>query len=224
MLKPRARIFLIIIFLWLIPLNIASQATDSENNTEEYKPQAGRRRTQSRKPGGYRGEECGANLDNALTLIVPMNHIPLTTSSHPAFWWYVNSHGYPIRFTIYEPGQPTPLYTRDLLIDEPRIISLELPKQSLPLEVGKQYRWTVAIICNEKRPSENIYAKAWVERVEHNQLKGLELECLNNYAKAGIWYDALACHSFTDNFWALIEQVNLVQIAKEKPRVLFLSD
>lgn len=218
------RLVLIIIFSCLIPYNIPSQATDSEVSTEEYQPKPGRKRTQARKPGGYRGDACNSNLESNLTLIVPMNHIPLTTSSHPAFWWYVNSYGNPIRFTIYEPGQAVPLYTKDMVIEAPRIVSLKLPKHTPPLEIGKQYRWTVTVICNQKRPSENIYAKAWIERVEFAQKKWLELECMNNYAKAGIWHDALVCNRLNDKFWSLIEQVELFQIAQEKPSVLYFFD
>ena len=222
--KLISTMILVGVFFFLISLNSkVSTATESEQNTAEYQPKPGRKRTQARKPGGYRGELCNFDSQDYLTLIVPTNHIPLTTSSHPTFWWYVNSIKYPIKFTIYEPGQSTPLYTQELLIEEPSIISLKLPHH-LSLEIGKQYRWTVAVICNQKRPSKNIYAKAWIERIENINTKSLKFQCLSNYAAEGIWYDALSCNSFNDIFWSLIEQVNLAQIVREKPKVIYLTD
>lgn len=214
-----------IIFLFLTFNQTLSIATESENVDGKYQPRPGRKRTQARKPGGYRGDICDFDSEVPLTLIVPKNHIPLTISTHPVFLWYVNAADYPIRFTIYEPGQPTPLYTQELLVDTPSIIALKLPKNTRPLEIGKQYRWIVSIICNDKRPSENIYAKAWIERVEDLQTRGLEPRCLNNYAREGIWHDALSCNNSLDgNFWSLIEQVKLSQIVNEKPQVIYLSD
>lgn len=191
--------------------------------TKAYKPRPGRKRTQARKPGGYRGDSCDLPSQDPVTLIVPKDHIPLTASEHPTFFWYVNTISHPIRFTIYEPGQPTPLYVRDITPTAPGIVALRLPKTKDGLKIGKQYRWTVSVICNRKRPSENIYTKAWIERVGNSNTLS-NSSCLSSYAQLGIWYDALSCQSeSTEEFWSLLNQVQLSAIAIEQPQITFIN-
>lgn len=217
------RTIVIIMISFLTYNQLSSTAIELKNEGKEYRPRPGRKRTQARTPGGNRGNGCNLALGVPLTLIVPADHIPLTISSHPVFLWHVNVADYPIRFTIYEPGHPFPLHTQELLLETPGIVALKLPKDKPSLEIGKQYRWTVSLICNEKRPSENIYAKAWIERVEDFQGRELESGCLNDYARKGIWHDALSCNNSLDSkFWSLIEQVRLSQIVNEKPQVIYL--
>ncbi|MEY2832501.1 MAG: hypothetical protein RLZZ574_1759 [Cyanobacteriota bacterium] len=201
----------------------ATEIKPNPKTTKIYKPRPGRKRTQARKPGGYRGDSCNQS-QNPITLLVPRDHVPLTTAQRPTFFWNVNTISQPIRFTIYEPGQPRPIYVQNITPKTPGIIALSLPERAKSLKIGVQYRWTVSVICDRSRPSENIYAKAWIERVEssntgdkspvHLRPKGRReasalayrfayktkvpagdrwSSCLSNYAQSGIWYDALSC-------------------------------
>jgi hypothetical protein len=191
--------------------------------TEVYEPRPGRKRTQARKPGGYRGDSCNQQSQDPITLLVPRDHVPLTTAQRPTFFWNVNTVSQPIRFTIYEPGQPRPIYVQNITLRTPGIIALSLPATVKSLKIGVQYRWTVSVICDRSRPSENIYAKAWIERVEGSNNSD-KSSCLSNYAQSGIWYDALSCQrKSTEEFWSLLNQVNLLAIAQQKPQITFLN-
>ena len=192
--------------------------------TKAYKPQPGRRRTQARKPGGYRGDSCNLPSQDPITLLVPQDHIPLTTSERPTFFWNVNTTSHPIRFTLYEPGQPDPLYVQNITPTTPGIVALKLPSSANGLKIGKQYRWTVSVICNSQRPSENIYAKAWIERIDRSRSPSNSSGCLSYYARSGIWYDALSCQEkSTQQFWSLLNQVQLSAIAVERPHITFIN-
>lgn len=210
--------------LVLFPLPIIEAAEIRDKTTKTYKPKPGRKRTQARKPGGYRGNSCALQDRDPVTLLVPEDHIPLTTSERPTFFWYVNTVSHPIRFTIYEPGQPTPLYVQNITPTMSGIVAFTLPPAAKSLKIGKQYRWTVSVICNQLRPSENIYAKAWIERVENLKTLDRKSSCLLYYARSGIWYDALSCRTnSTKEFWSLLSQVQLSAIATEQPQITFIN-
>jgi hypothetical protein len=79
------------------------------------------------------------------------------------------------------------------------IIKVKLPSNLSGLEVGKEYRWSVSLVCNQKRPSENTYAFAWIKRVPITAKLQQKLAALTDkrelslaYAQAGVWYDAIA--------------------------------
>ena len=213
-----------ILDLFITPQFIIKATETEPQITKAYKPRPGRKRTQARKPGGYRGESCNWGSQEPVTLIVPQDHIPLTTSTHPTFFWNVNTISHPIRFTLYEPGQPSPLYVQNITPTTPGIVALSLPTTAKGLKIGVQYRWTVSIICNRLAPSENIYAKAWIERVESSSSSGNISSCLSYYAQTGIWYDALSCQEkSTKEFWSLLNQVQLSAIAHKQPQITFID-
>ena len=172
-------------------------------------------RSQTRKSGGTRGK-C-INNKNTITLLVPENQdssldVPQTTMSHPTFIWHVKQKSaLPIKFTLVEPGRT--IYTKEIDVDKSGLVSITLPKNIPPLEVGKEYRWTVSAICSRQNPSQNPYTQAWVKRVSLSSLTEInkKLGCLT-YEKAEIWYDALACYLKNNskiNTKRLIEQIDL---------------
>lgn len=216
-------IFTILNLFSVYQLNIKAASTESQT-TKVYKPKPGRKRTQARKPGGYRGDSCNLQSQDPITLLVPQDHVPLTTQSHPTFFWNVNTISHPIRFTIYEPGQPDPVYVQNITPTTPGIVALKLPETANGLKIGVQYRWTVSVICNQLRPAENIYAKAWIERIASPANLDRKLNCLSYYAQSGIWYDALSCQTkSTKQFWSLLNQIQLSTLATEQPQITFIN-
>lgn len=144
-----------------------------------------------------------ASASTSFYLLVPKDHMGLTTNSHPTFLWYLSSKiDVPMRFTLVEPQVEPPIFETRLSSVQPGIIQLKVPAKMHGLEYGKQYRWTVSLICNEKRPSQNSYASALIERVVVNNESFKQLQSLSStdnykqlastYANLGIWYDAIA--------------------------------
>ena len=177
-------------------LPVSSKNSSRSENHSNYRPPRGKVRSQVRKAGGSRG--CNLPLDNTVTLLVPQNHTATTASERPIFFWYLAQKlSLPLRFTLLEPGKE-PIFLKELT-PEPGIIALKLPQSSQALEIGKTYRWTVTVVCNQKKPSRNLFAQAWIERVPMPTSSKLEqkddnLFCSTKYAEAGIWYDALSCN------------------------------
>ena len=187
-------------------LEFSSRA--SAQNVTGYVPPVSTQRTSRTKGAGSRGCDANGNSSRSdhraaspeLQLLAPNNHIPTTVSAHPTFYWYVSATTLPVRFTLVEPGVVKPIAERRFLVTRPGVVGVKLPSDVPGLVAGKQYRWTVAIVCDEERPSANTYAYGWISRVAVTpELKSKLAKVSNNsqnrslaYAHSGIWYDALS--------------------------------
>ena len=80
------------------------------------------------------------------------------------------------------------------------IIRLSLPTDANlpPLEVGKDYHWSFALVCDLADPSGNLVVDSWIQRTRPSaeltaalgRTAAQDLPAL--YARSGIWYDAIA--------------------------------
>jgi Domain of Unknown Function (DUF928) len=133
-------------------------------------------------------------------LLAPNDHVGLTTSERPTFFWYVASPN-PIEFTLMEEdsnGTETKVFENKVEVSEAGIVQLQLPLNSPPLKVGKSYTWTVAIYCNpQSLVGENVFMQTSIQRVIPDINLAAQLRTASPqdktaiYAAAGIWYDML---------------------------------
>jgi hypothetical protein len=211
--------------LTLLFLLLWQAVTIAQEKSGGYVPPPGKDRRQSVISGGSRG--CLKQTDVSLTLLVPSHHTPTTISEHPTLLLHIdNLPAQPLLFTLVEPDVSQPLLEKKLTVKQPGIIQIKLPPESPTLKVNKEYYWTVAVVCNEKRPSENAYARAVIKRIPLTTDLRQKLDAATNplakaqiYAQSGIWYDAIATsyQVYTQNpntayFWQLIEQIGLNKI------------
>ena len=168
----------------------------------QYVPPVGRDRIERTEGAGSRG--CPAGSFGSLSLLIPSDHVGLTATGRPIFSWYVSSLPSTLmQFALVEPGVPKPLIVKQFQSVKSGIMQLEIPPEVPELSVGKVYRWTVSLVCNHQRPSENIYVRSWILRVANPIATNTENASLNSpaqilrdraavYARSGIWYDAVA--------------------------------
>lgn len=187
--------------------------------------------------GGRRGTSSAACAlddaqipDPAITLLVPEGSQGLTTEAHPTLSWYLESkQPAEMEFVLSHPEKATPVYTKRLMA-ESGLVEVALP-ESIALEVGTRYRWTVFVTCNG---GENkIHARSFVERVVNSELAASVgamtwMEQADAYAETGIWYDALntliSGYREESQMSTLIEIRNLLDQANtEVPLELFLA-
>jgi Domain of Unknown Function (DUF928) len=181
----------------LLPLTIGNGSAFADD-TQPYVPPGGRDLPQRTQGSGARG--CTNSIPVTLNLLAPGDHIARTTLAHPTFLWNVSqATSVPMIFTLTAPGSQEAIFQKQLKADKAGIVQLELPQTSNPLTVGQQYRWTVALVCNQKRPSQNINARAWIERVANTPELTQKLATAKNqrdraliYTKSGVWYDGIA--------------------------------
>jgi len=137
---------------------------------------------------------------DAVKLVIPANdYVAQTTSARPTFYFYV-SEAIPVamEFTLVKPGQVEPLMVKTLEAKQPGMIKVTTPATAPALAIGENYKWSVSLVCNSKRPSANPLFYSWVERVAPsaeltNQLAVADVYTQAKlYGQAGIWYDSLA--------------------------------
>lgn len=222
-------IFPLALLLLILPENntlVLAQTTSTSTlrktrTTSTYTPRKKKKVIKSRVlSAGSRGCTKANLRDARLHLLAPENHVGMTNSSHPTFFWQVTANApVQIRFTLVEPGGLEPIVDFQQVVQKSGVVKFQLPPHLPELKQGKPYRWSVALICNPKRPSQNAYAYAWIERVpqspyltEHLKLRNVEPTTM--YAREGIWYDALAeaykYNSSSQPFLNLITQLNQV--------------
>ncbi len=164
-----------------------------------WTPNPSRGSASSTLSGGRRGASASACAldseipDPAITLLVPEGAVGLTTKAQPTLSWYLEStQPAEMQFVLSHPEQATPLYTQKISANS-GLVEVTLP-DSVALEVGPRYRWTVFVTCNG---GENeVHARSFVERVADGDLESsvsamTSVERADAYAANGIWYDAL---------------------------------
>jgi hypothetical protein len=151
-------------------------------------------------PGRREGSGTRGKCPAEPILLAPNDHVGLTTSERPTFFWYVASPN-PIEFTLVEEGSDGTDHTvlnRVVEVTEAGIVQMQLPSDTPPLKAGKSYTWTVAIYCNpQSLVGENVFMQASIQRVIPDINLAAQLRTASPedkpaiYAAAGIWYDTL---------------------------------
>ena len=169
----------------------------------KFNPPGNLRRPGSRVGLATRGgtDLCSADSRYPLTTLVPKTLEGRTLSGYPTFYWFMpNRNTYAsARFDLYEVKEADQhlVYRSEFQISgQAGIASLSLPADTTvsPLEMGKSYRWMLVLVCPD-RPSRNIFAEGWVERVSPSDQLKEDLAAanpedrINLYGEAGLWYD-----------------------------------
>lgn len=156
--------------------------------------------------GGTRNPfACVQGNPSYLTALLPQTNLGLTTSPYPRFFWFLpKNNATQVEFTLHEGTEETPnrtlIYkTTFAASGTPGIASLTLPSDAgiPPLQVGKDYHWSVTLICNPEQPQSSLNVDGWVQRVAvepglQNQLaRATPRDRVSLYAQNGLWFDTL---------------------------------
>ncbi|AFZ21688.1 DUF928 domain-containing protein [Allocoleopsis franciscana] len=138
------------------------------------------------------------SLDQLLTPLLrsPVTDPQLTVSPRPTFLVYVpQTSATAMELTLERDGKGI-YQTTVNLIGTPGIVSIQLPANAPELEMGKDYKWLVSMVCGSGAP-EDSFVEGSVRRVQPNstlsqieQAKPLDKVAL--YAKNGVWFDTVA--------------------------------
>lgn len=172
---------------------------------QEFK--APKRGVPGRRVGGGTRDPVGCvqGRPSYLTALLPQTNLGLTTSAYPRFFWFMpQTKARLAEFTLYEGTEETPdrtlIYkTTFAIAGTPGIASLSLPSDAgtPPLQVGKDYHWSVTLICSPEQPQSNIDVDGWVQRIAlepplRNQLaQASPRDRVSLYAQNGLWFDTL---------------------------------
>jgi hypothetical protein len=162
--------------------------------TFRYVPPSRRGAPARTQGGGSRG--CDQE-SVPVTLLAPPDHVGLTTQAHPKLFWYsANDSMLPMQISLVEPGVSEPIWVTQVPTGSAGFNQIQIPDTVPELVAGRRYRWTVTRLCNVRRPSNNTYARGWIERVSATEVPAnvqalSPAERVKSYAESGIWYDAV---------------------------------
>ncbi|MBW4614062.1 MAG: DUF928 domain-containing protein [Desmonostoc vinosum HA7617-LM4] len=178
--------FFLCLYLVFTPATIASFAPTNR------KPASDHSRT-----GGTRGCE----VDKIpLTLLAPKTYIGTTASLRPTFVGFVSTSKQ-IRFKIFEfnsKNQPQQLGDTVEKNVSPGVFQLSLTENQPELIVGRKYLWMVALDCPNSSKTKLVEKAEFIVVEMPSTLKTQlstavnSLQKANIYAKADLWYEALA--------------------------------
>lgn len=187
---------------------------------------------QNSEGGASRGR-CLQNrtgLEETVTLLTPEGNSGLTAAARPTFMAYVDQTSAQQVFFSLKNEDESYFFemTMSLPSDEPGLVKFDLPENAPALEIGEQYRWSVAVICGSKLGPDSPWASGWVQRVESDAPTNVTaltpMEQASRYGRDGLWYetvDALASLNRSDSregqaAWSqLLNEGGLTQLLPE---------
>jgi hypothetical protein len=135
-------------------------------------------------------------LEQQLTLLLPPNKFGLTIASTPQFFAYIpKTSAIAVEFVLENQQGKGIAHKRLELTNTPSIVKVQFEKT--PLEVGKDYKWLVSVVCENGDP-EDAFAEGIVRRIKPESTllsklqKASAIEKVNLLAKFGVWQDAIA--------------------------------
>lgn len=151
-----------------------------------------------RAPSACPQDAGAATTSPPLTALSPTTK-PGLTLAQPTFLVYVpRTSAKNAEFSLRSRDGRGVYRTTVALTNTPDIISITLPAQATPLEIGKQYTWSFAIICNPDDRVADQFVTGTVQRTELDPTRLRQIEQtppkqrVELYQKDGIWYNALA--------------------------------
>jgi hypothetical protein len=165
-----------------------------------------------REGGGTRGcwTSTAPSRQHRLTAIVPAQNLGYTLSEYPTFFVYVPA-AYVEKTAAAEliltDDQDNEIYRASFSTgNQSGILRISLPAEAnmAPLEIGRDYRWSFALVCDPNDPSGNLVVDSWIQRVQPSPELAAAIATTSPadlpalYARSGIWYEAIASLSDLD--------------------------
>jgi hypothetical protein len=140
-------------------------------------------------------------LTPLMPLLAPnVGTVGLTVSERPEFFVYVPQTSATEAEFILIDEENNDVYQASLpLSGEAGIVSVNLPEDRPPLEVGKNYRWFFVVVCDPDNRQEELVVGGWTQRRELETDLAVKLERAIRpsdrsfiFAQNGIWHDSLS--------------------------------
>jgi Domain of Unknown Function (DUF928) len=139
------------------------------------------------------------SMVRSVTPVLPKTNIGLTLTEHPTVFVYVPETSVRKAFFSIQDEDSNHIYQTDVnLPSTSGIIRVKLPDSAPSLKAGKNYKWSLVIICTADLEPDSPFVSGWIRRVEPNSTinsynnQSITLDSVSKLAETGIWYDMLA--------------------------------
>lgn len=190
------------------------------------------------RPTAVKCSQDGQTANPPMTPLTPNSKQALTVAPHPTFFVYIPATSAPqAHFTLRDDNNRGVYQTLLPIKNTGGVVSITLPAEQPPLEIGRTYLWSVALLCQPTQ-TDTPMVGGQVRRVEQkltqisprytspmiSQKALLEQAAL--YGKAGIWYDSInllaqlrktqpSDQALATNWVQLLNSVGLKEIATQ---------
>ncbi len=172
------------------------------------------------------------NSDLPFAPLLPVSNRALTATAYPTVLAYLPpTTAQKLFFSWRDENNKDHYQTILPLNNRGSVISLTLPEDAPPLEVGKNYQWSLAIMCDGRLQPDSPIIQGQIQRVAlessiSDRLKTADpLETAVIYGEAGIWYETVATlaqlktaepenQSLAANWSELLNSVGLEKISQ----------
>jgi len=131
--------------------------------------------------------------------LIPATDGEFTADAYPTIFVKVpQSQPVTAEFIFWDENSQPIYQTKVPLTGTPGIISFKLPNSAGPLAIGKRYKWTVAVICDNSDRTGDLVVKGWLQRAEVSSALSTQLNSADPlqkaklYAQNRFWYDTVA--------------------------------
>jgi hypothetical protein len=160
------------------------------------------------------------NVTVPFTPLLPVTNQGLTVATHPTLLFYLpENSAQKVFFSWHDDKSESYYQTVIPLKGKSGIISLTFPKKAPPLEIGKTYKWALAVMCNNRLQPDSPMVQGEIKRVELESILSERLKNANSlesaalYGKAGIWHEMIT--ALAQSIAAQPDDQNLAQTWKE---------
>lgn len=139
----------------------------------------------------------GGGGEGSPVLQLAPNHVGFTIEEQPSFYWYLAQEtALPIEFTLQDPRAIEPIIEIRLPLQSPTkpgVYRISLKDLGIKLDIGIQYKWSVALVHGSEQRSQDDVSLSLIERLDFLEAfpSGVPPPDAKGYAAAGIWYDAI---------------------------------
>jgi Domain of Unknown Function (DUF928) len=135
----------------------------------------------------------------SLTLVAPKAYLGLTTQAKPSFWVYLPaSRAKMLEFSIFDRQHQGLYQTQIEISNRSGFIQIKLPETAPELNLNQSYSWTIALVCNPKRRTEDWVMNGWIQRQAPSALLQQQMKTATTdfdrfvlYRQSQFWYDAI---------------------------------
>ena len=176
-------------------------------NRWNFNPPRGRGISINRQGGATRGSEC-LQRNSILTALVPASGVGATAAPYPTIFWYMPKSAAPEMELVLENDQEQQIYSAQYSLAKssdgtiqgtPGVMSLALPAYANlpPLEIGQDYYWKLAVICDPSDRSSDVIIGGGIVRVKPSSSLAQSIqratpqERVALYANDGLWYETV---------------------------------
>jgi hypothetical protein len=147
--------------------------------------------------GSRDSQRCSLN-EKPIKPLMPKSNFGLTFEEHPSVFIHLPKTSAK-RVVLSLKDEKAKYYQRSFLpiTTNGEIVSFKLPTEKSPLAIGKNYQWSLVIVCGRKVQPDDPTFRGWVQRVARTPLMDRKLANKTPiwrakwYGDNGYWYEML---------------------------------